>query len=110
MTPEAALELAKYQRPGVVLQVGPTEAKEARIRPLSDQRLRALPGDATWLDRHLRLRLGYVPSAWAKQAAKWMTLAARRRITDDEWRWLAHPQTGIAAVEAWCVGANEARP
>lgn len=33
MTPEEALDLARFQRPGIKIVVGPTEAREERLPP-----------------------------------------------------------------------------
>jgi hypothetical protein len=37
MTPEEGYRLAQYQRPGVKIIMGPTEAREEWIKPLSEQ-------------------------------------------------------------------------
>lgn len=50
MTPEEAYTLARYQRPGVRLIVGPTAAREDHITPLNPHVLSRLPGHPSWVD------------------------------------------------------------
>jgi hypothetical protein len=97
MTPDDALSLAQYQRPGVRIVVGATSAKELPVTPLGS--LHHLPGDNSWRERDLRLRLGFVPSLWAMAFANSVE-AAGGIVTDDEWRWLHGPAT-LGAARAW---------
>lgn len=52
MTPEEGYELARKQRPGVKIVMGPTEAREERMEPVNNMtRLKwylDLPGDSSW--------------------------------------------------------------
>lgn len=99
MTPDDALHLAQYQRPGVRLVVGANSAEERPVTPLRS--LRHLPGDETWKERDLRRRLGFVPSLWAMAFADEVE-AAGGIVTDDDWRWL-HGSATLDAARAWAI-------
>ena len=81
--------------------MGPTEAKEVHVPPLSLQNLRGLPGDWSWEDHDLRLRLGFVPSLWAKNFAS-VAEALGHEVTNTEWRWL-HGPASLVAARAWAA-------
>jgi hypothetical protein len=114
MTPEAAMDLAKFQRPGRMVLVGATEAFDVAEPAVDDQpfwrknRLGVVPMSdypphlRSWWNFDMWRRLGYVPSLWARLVAGNMEQAANRRLSDDEWRWLANAGTGNDAVEKWC--------
>lgn len=98
MNPERALELAKHQRPGVRLVVGPTEARGEPTWPLPSTH--HLPGDPSWRERDLRRRLGFVPSLWAQ----WQAAAAEclgHKVTVSEWRWLCGPVVTAESARQW---------
>ena len=99
MTPEEGYRLASFARPGFKIVMGPTEANEVHVAPLFLQNLRGLPGDWSWEDRDLRLRLGFVPSLWAKTFAS-VAEALSHEVTDAEWQWL-HGSASLVAARAW---------
>ena len=104
MTPEQALDLAKFQRPGVRLIVGPTEAREVRTEPRDVPTNWRAPQPATWLEYDLRRRLGFIPSAWAMFFAAQYERITGKQPSDAEWLWL-HRNDGQGAslndVRGW---------
>jgi hypothetical protein len=91
------MELARFQRPGVILIVGPTEAREDVLRPLNPWQISKLPGDSSFARRDLRLRLQFMPGMFAcffaGKAAK-----LGYDATNEEWVWL----NGRASLEDAC--------
>lgn len=108
MTPDQAMAMARFQRPGVKLVVGPTKAREEPVAPLRRQALHALPGDYSWRSRDLRLRLGFLPSLWAMFFAE-IAQSVGHTVTDAEWRWL-HGPACLNEARAWVkkLAANPA--
>ena len=99
MTPEEGYAASRYQRPGIKIIMGPEASREAPIVALSEWAIAKLSGDASWSDRDLRLRLGFVPSLWAKLFA----LVAEQnghKATDDEWKWL-HGKATLVDAGKW---------
>jgi hypothetical protein len=101
MTPDQAMQLARFQVPGVKVVVGPTAVRIERIAPLSPVRLDELPGDHSWHERDLRLRLGFVPSAWAQSFGGAASRHFGHDVTDAEWRWLHGQQSSLETVRSW---------
>lgn len=64
MTPDQAYDLARYQRPGVRLIVGATEAREEPVKPLDWRQMKDLPGDRSWFDHDIRKLIGRPLSLW----------------------------------------------
>ena len=110
MTADEAMRLAAFQRPGVRLIVGPTEAREERTEA------RALPADwrdsqpTSWREYDLRRRLGFIPSLWAFGWADAYKGITGREPTDAEWVWL-HRRDGQGAslqdARAWLSKAEQ---
>jgi hypothetical protein len=97
--PEEALHLAKYQRPGVKLVVGATDAYELPISRLPIFDLMQLPGESNWPDYWLRRRLGYLPSLWARcfgADAEYLG----HSVTDKEYAWL-NGTAGLIEARHW---------
>jgi hypothetical protein len=99
MTSDQAYELAKFQRVGVVLIVGAEYAYEKQIEPISRNELSKMKGDLSWSDRELRLRLGYLPSDWAKCFAG-VAHELDHEVSDDEYHWL-HGAASLKDARAW---------
>lgn len=100
MTPEEGYRLARYQRPGVVIFMGPDEAEERAVFPLSADTINRLPGDPSLWARNMRTRLGFVPCPWVLMFATQAKVQAGHNVSNDEWRWLHGPATLIEA-RAW---------
>lgn len=96
MTPEEGYNLARYQLTGKKVIMGPTDSKIVDTKPLSNLKLHKLPGDFSWIDRELRLRLGFVPSLWTKSFAC-AAMMEGHNVTYEEWIWLQGKSTLIEA-------------
>ena len=101
MTPEQGYDAAKFQRPGIKIVMGPHAAKESPISPLSHWAISKLPGHASWSDRDLQAKLGFLPSMWA-QCFACIAQAFRHDVTVEEWKWLHGSATLSDAIE-WSV-------
>jgi hypothetical protein len=100
MTPEEGYELDAKQRPGVIIVMGPEEAREERIPPLGYHEARELrdrPGPSTWLEYDL----GFSLSLWAEVIGGAFAAHFGRDVTADEWAWLMRKTTGLSEVGAW---------
>lgn len=100
MTVEEAYELAKKQRPGVVIVVGAHGASERMMKPLGyheAKALRQMPGPLDFLE----YRLGFAVSLWARWAALLLAIVAGRSASDDEYAWLMKPGTSLGDVREW---------
>lgn len=102
MDVDEAMRLSRFQRPGVRLVVGPVGAREEVMKPLPNYKLRLLPGDFSWQARALRLRLGYLPSPWARffamEAGRWGHL-----LTAEEFRWLHGRSCSLEEAQSWVL-------
>ena len=106
MTPDQAIQLAQFQRPGVKLVLGAEEAREEIIAPLSSWQLSQLPGDSSWQLRDLRLWLGFTPSLWAFACGTVFTAVSGRNPTKEEWIWLNGPAS-LKDTQDWVSAAQE---
>lgn len=96
MTPEEGYRLAQYQRPGVQIVMGPTEAREEPVRPLTDMDYSKLPGDCSLFDYDVRRVCGgWLPHRLAIFAGGMIWVATGRLLTVHEWRYL-HDATAEA--------------
>lgn len=107
MTPEHGYQLAQFQRPGVVIVMGAENARERLVRPLSQSKIQALPGDHSFWERDMRARLGFVPSLFAHRFAAAAELLGHS-ATDEEWRWLDGPAS-LKDARAWLSAVLEDR-
>ncbi len=55
MTPEEGYELAKKQRPGVKIVMGPTDCRDEWMEPINYVDMRAIRGPGSW-DDYYRIR------------------------------------------------------
>lgn len=85
MTPDRACELAQYQRPGVKLVVGPTEAREEVVKPLWYWHVWQLPGDASWWHRDARLRLGFEPHPVGEMIGRMIEETTGDMLSVEDW-------------------------
>jgi len=108
MTPEQGYELAKFQRPGVKIVMGPTDAVEVEVTPMSFLDLRDLPGDANWFDRDMRAWLGFVPSLWATFFAT-VAGALGHFVTKEEWEWLDGRNSSLDKARKWINDITESK-
>lgn len=112
LAPDAALALAQFQRPGVRLVVGPTDAREEPLQPLPWQ-----PRDwrksepETWWQYDLRARLGFIPSPWTMNFACAFMRITGREPSDAEYIWLDRNDgrgADLANAQAWLDAAQNA--
>lgn len=90
MTPEEGYELAKKQRPGVKIVMGPTEAREERMDPVNIMtRLKwylDLPGDTSWWAYGVRKVCGgWLPHSIALGTGAWVEAITQRPLTRADW-------------------------
>lgn len=97
---EEGFRRADYQRPGVIVVMGPESAYERLLKPLSDYALRELPGPSSWWEYDIKKRLGFIPSYWAYSFAQMLFAFTGREATDDEWRWL-HGPADLKSARKW---------
>lgn len=93
MTPEEGYELARKQRPGVKIVMGPTEAREERMEPVNIMtRLKwylDLPGDSSWWAYGVRKVCGgKLPHGIALGTGALVEALLRRPLTRAEWEHL----------------------
>ena len=105
ITPEEGYYLAKYQRPGRKIVMGPHAARDDKIAPLTRQHMSALPGFWSFYDYDTNARLSFVPSFWSKCFA-FAAITQGRVVTDDEWRWL-HGKASLSDARAWLFATQE---
>lgn len=99
MSTEQGYRLARFQRPGRKIVMGPDTALDIQIAALPKHVIFQLPGEASWLARDLRQRFGFVPSPWA---LVFISLSARHghRTTRAEATWL-QKQASLDAAGNW---------
>lgn len=83
---DEALRLAKYQRPGVRLIVGPTEAIETRVEPVKSYILYKLPGPSSFFERDVVKLCGFKPHMLAMCNGYRLQRLIKRKLTVQEWK------------------------
>ena len=93
MTPEEGYELAKKQRPGVKIVMGPTKAREERMAPVNIMTCLkwalSLPGDTSWWAYDVRKVCGgWLPHSFALSAGWCAETIVQRPLTRADWEHL----------------------
>ena len=101
LTVEEGYRRAAYQRSGVRIVMGAVEAREERVAALAQHTMKDLSGDWTWANRDLRVRLGFLPCAWARAFGA-LAEGMGHCVSDEEWKWLHGPATRVQA-RAWLI-------
>lgn len=111
MTPEQGYHLAKFQRPGVVIVMGPLEAREKRTAPIHWCDYLGLPGERSLEEYALRRWPDLITFSMAVLAAE-IAEKLGHAVTDAEWRWLHGPASRKATYE-WIksirIGAKDGK-
>jgi hypothetical protein len=81
MTPDEGYALAKFQRSGTKIAMGPNSAVEVPIIPLPWRDLRALHGPGSWIEYYL----GFSPSLWETKHVADAACAAGISVVPLEW-------------------------
>jgi hypothetical protein len=107
MTPQEGYELAKYQRPGFKVVMGPDRAKSQRISAIPMEDLKDLPGFHSWLWYDAYRLYGFVPSGWAMNFLV-VAISRDHLPTQEEMEWLHSPRCSLKNVRDWLDGLTEA--
>jgi hypothetical protein len=105
LTVEEGYRRAAYQRSGVRIVMGAVEAREERVAALAQHTLKDLPGDWTWANRALCVRLGFLPCAWARAFGA-LAEGIGHCVSEEEWKWLHGPATLVQA-RAWLIDVQK---
>lgn len=113
MTPEEGYDLAKFQRPGRMIIMGPESAYDVQMPSADDQPIwvkntLGIKDPSAYPPHHWSFwaydmfhELGWVPSLWARGVADNMARLTGIPTDADRYRWLRKPSTGLREVAEW---------
>ena len=119
MTPEEGYRLAQFQRPGIKIVMGPTEAREDRIAPRAVLYGKAwgdtgaptpvLDTATSWFEYDCARLVGKLRlSPWVTRWCAEISSVADRLPTEDEVAFLLRPATGLAEARKYVESLRDA--
>lgn len=85
LTPDEAYKLVPFQRPGVKYVVGPTDAYEAQMDPISSYQAQMLTGPSSFWEYNVRRVAGFTPHALAQGVGAAVSNLRGTELAKEEW-------------------------